>query len=190
MKALGIHYDRILQSAAADLRVFVPVHWIHTCLLWWPLFMDLCFLSAALCYGAMYFCAPLTASNKNRNPLLTKHQFLRHSAQVPEKAHQSRDQGAWTKLGRSDIISVDMNRSGPHLGLFRVQALRILYDCTLWSAAVDLRIFVPVLHWTYTILLRWPLFMDLCFLSEALCYEAMQFCARPTTLNKNKNPAR
>ena len=76
--------------------------------------MDLCFLSAALCYGAMNFCAPPgppTASNKDENPLLTEHQFLRHSAQVLEKAHQSRDPRAWAKLGRSDVMSVDMNRN-------------------------------------------------------------------------------
>ena len=52
-----------------------------------------------------------TASNKNENPLLTEHQFLRHSAQVLEKAHQSRDPRAWAKLGRSDVMSVDMNRN-------------------------------------------------------------------------------
>ena len=62
------------------------------------------------------FLRSLTASKKS--PPLSQHQFLRHSAQVPEKAHQSRDRQACANLGRPNAIVDDMARGGLYLGVF------------------------------------------------------------------------
>ena len=83
-------------------------------------------------------CAPRPPGTKKR-PLLTKHHFLRHPTQVPEKTHQSSYPRAWTKLGRSNAVSVDMNPSGPHLGPFMRKRFKVF---TIVPCGLQLRIYI------------------------------------------------